>query len=160
MKMDWCSKRNIKLNMKKFTFKCDAVQVIGHCLTKEGLKPDPVEVKAILRIKKPDNAAAVHRLMGMVKYLSKLLGDLLWTYQASHPKDVPWFWTQEQDVAFDKIKEAVTSAPVLKYFDSSKPSEGSGDASSQKLGFVLTQEDHPVTYASRAPIQAEQCYSN
>ena len=74
-------------------------------------------------------------------------------------KDEPWFWTKEQYVAFDKIKEAVTSAPVLKYFDSSKPTEESGDASSQGLGFVLTQEDHPVTYASRALTQAEQRYS-
>ena len=56
-------------------------------------------------------------------------------------------------------REAVTSAPVLKYFDSSKPTEGSGDASSQGLGFVLTKEDHPVTYASRALTQAEQRYS-
>ena len=83
----------------------------------------------------------------------------LWTYQASNPKDVPWFWTQEQDDAFDKIKEAVTSAPVLKYFDSSKPTEGNGNASSQKLGFVLTQEDHPVTLVSRVLTQAEQRYS-
>ena len=71
-------------------------------------------------------------LMGMVKYLSKFLSDLS---QICEPirrlthKDVPWFWTKEQDVAFDKIKEAVTSAPVLTYFDSSKPTEGSGDAS-------------------------------
>ena len=160
--LDRCRERNIKLNKKKFTFKCDDVQFIGHRLTKEGLKPDPAKVKAILSMKKPDDVAAVQRLMGMVKYLSKFLSDLS---QICEPirrlthKDVPWFWTKEQDVAFDKIKEAVTTAPVLKYFDSSKPTEGSGDASSQGLGFVLTQEDHPVTYASRALTQAEQRYS-
>ena len=49
--------------------------------------------------------------------------------------------------------------PLSQYFDSSKPTEGSGDASSQGLGFVLTQEDPPVTYASRALTQAEQRYS-
>lgn len=160
--LDRCRERNIKLNKKKFTFQCDDVQFIGHRLTKEGLKPDPVKVKAILSMKKPEDVAAVQRLMGMVKYLSKFLSDLS---QICEPirrlthKDVPWFWTKEQDVAFDNIKEAVTTAPVLKYFDSSKPTEGSGDASSQGLGFVLTQEDHPVTYASRALTQAEQRYS-
>ena len=138
------------------------MQFIGHRLTKEGLKPDPAKVKAILSMKKPDDVTALQRLMGMVKYLSKFLSDLS---QICEPirrlthKDVPWYWTKEQDVAFYKIKEAVTSAPVLKYFDSSKPTEGSGDASSQGLGFVLTQEDHPVTYASRALTQAEQHYS-
>ena len=157
--LDRCRERNVKLNKKKFTFKCDDVQFIGHRLTKEGLKPDPAKVKAILSMKKPDDVAAVKRLMGMVKYLSKFLSDLSQICEPNRRlthKGVPWFWTKEQDVAFDKIKEAVTSAPVLKYFDSSKPTEGSGDASSQGLGFVLTQEDHPVTYASRALIQAEQ----
>ena len=95
-------------------------------------------------------------------YLSKFLGDLS---QVCEPirrlthKDEPWFWTKKQDVAFDKIKEAVTSAPALKYFDSSKPTKGSEDVSSQGLGFVLTLEDHPVTYASRALTQPEQRYS-
>ena len=107
------------------------MQFIGHRLTKEGLKPDPAKVKAILSMKKPDDIAAVQRLMGMVKYLSKFLGDL----------------------------SQICPAPVLKYFDSSKPTEGSGDASLQGLGFVLTQEDRLVTYASRALTQAEQHYS-
>ena len=44
-------------------------------------------------------------------------------------------------------------------FDSSKPTEGSGDASSQGLGLVLTQEDNPVTYASRALTQAKQRFA-
>ena len=67
------------------------------------------------------------------------------------------FGQKKQDVAFNMIKEAVTSAPVLKYFDSSEPTEGS--ASLQGLGFVLTQEKHPLTYACRALTQAEQRYS-
>ena len=141
--LDRCMEPNIKLNKKKFTFKCDDVQFIGHRLAKEGLKPDPAKVRAILNMKKPDDVAAVHRLMRLVKYLSKFLSDLS---QICEPirrlthKDVPW--TKEQDVAFNKIKEAVTSAPVLKYFDTSKPTKGGEGASSQGLGFVLTQEDH------------------
>ena len=71
--LDRCRERNIKLNKKKFAFKCDDVQFIGHCLTKEGLKPDPAKVKTILSMKKPDDVAAVQRLRGMVKYLSKFL---------------------------------------------------------------------------------------
>ena len=108
--LDRCRARNIKFSKKKCTFKCDDVQFIGHRLTKEGLKPDPAKVKAILSMKNPDDVAAEQRLMGMVKYLSKFLSDLS---QICEPirrlthKDVPWFWTKEQDVAFDKIKEAL-----------------------------------------------------
>ena len=52
------------------------MQFIGHRLTKEGLKPDPAKVKTIFSMNKPDDVAAVQRLMGMVKYLSKFLSDL------------------------------------------------------------------------------------
>ena len=74
--LERCRDRGIKLNKSKFTFKCEEVQFIGYRLTKHGLKPDPAKVNAICNMKKPDDVAAVQRLMGMVKYLSKFLGDL------------------------------------------------------------------------------------
>ena len=56
------------------------------------------------------------------------------------------------------MKEAVTTAPVLQHFDATKHTEGCGDASSQGIGFVLMQDEHPITYASRALMSAEQRY--
>ena len=57
--LDRCRERNIKLNKKKFTFKCEEVQFIGHGLIKESLKPDPAKLRAILSMKKPDDVTAV-----------------------------------------------------------------------------------------------------
>ncbi|KAK3746315.1 hypothetical protein QZH41_006887 [Actinostola sp. cb2023] len=157
-----CRERNIKLNKDKFDFKCEEVCFIGHRLTKEGLKLDPNKVNAIMNMMRPEDVPVVHRLIGMVKYLSKFLSDLS---QMCEPirklthKDEPWNWTEKQEQAFQNIKEAVASAPILKYFDAAKPTEGSGDASQHGIGFVLTQEDHPITYASRALTSAEQKYS-
>ncbi|PFX32000.1 Uncharacterized protein K02A2.6 [Stylophora pistillata] len=99
----WGRKRNIKLNKKKFTFKCDDVQFIGHRLMKEGLKPDPAKVKAILSMKKLDNIAAVQRLMDMVKYFSQFLSD---PSQICEPirrlthKDEPWFLDKRTGCCF------------------------------------------------------------
>ncbi|KAK3702062.1 hypothetical protein QZH41_004210 [Actinostola sp. cb2023] len=158
-----CRERNIKLNKDKFDFKCEEVCFIGHRLTKEGLKLDPNKVNAIMNMMRPEDVPAVQRLIGMVNYLSKFLSDLS---QMCEPirklthKDEPWNWTEKQEQAFQNIKEAVESAPILKYFDAAKPTEGSGDASQHGIGFVLTQEDHPITYASRALTSAEQKYSN
>ena len=101
-------------------------------------------------------------MIGLVKYLSKFLNNLS---QICKPirrlthKDAEWRWSAEQDEAFRKIKEAVTTAPVLQYFDATRNTEGCGDASSQGIGFVLTQDEHPITYASRALASAEQRYS-
>ena len=45
-------------------------------LTKEGLKPDPRKVDAILKMEKLKDVAAVQRLIGLVKYLAKFLDSL------------------------------------------------------------------------------------
>ncbi|KAK6191365.1 hypothetical protein SNE40_003075 [Patella caerulea] len=57
------------------------------------------------------------------------------------------------------MKDAVTSAPILKYFDPESPTEGQGDASSKGLGFALLQEDQPISYSSRTLTKAEKKYS-
>jgi len=69
-------------------------------------------------------------------------------------------WTHDQEDAFERIKHAVSNAPVLKYFFQQKyPTEGQGDGSKDGLGFVLMQQGQPVTFASRALTPAEQKYS-
>ena len=139
--LDHCRERHIKLTYE--------------------LKSNPRKVDAILKMEKPKDVAAVQRLIGLVKYLAKFLDSLSQMYEPirrlTH-KEIEWNWTHEQDEAFERIKAAVTTAPVLQYFDSSKPTQSCGDTSSQGLGFVLTQEDHRISYASRALTAAEQRY--
>ena len=69
-------------------------------------------------------------------------------------KDSPWEWSQEQEEAFTKIKKAVSTTPVSKFFTPSEPVEGEGDASEKGIGFDLMQEGQPVTYASRSLTKA------
>jgi len=57
------------------------------------------------------------------------------------------------------MKKAVSTAPVLKFFTPSAPTEGEGDASEKGIGFALMQQGQPVNYASRALTKAEQNYS-
>ena len=143
-------------------FKCSQVPFIGHLLTNERLKPDPQKVEAICNMPKPEDVQAVQCFVNTVKYLSRFLEDLS---DMSEPlrrlthKDAPWEWSQEQEEAFTKIKKAVSTAPVLKFFTPSEPVEGKGDASEKGIGFALMQEGQPVTYASRSLTKAEQNYS-
>ena len=160
--LERCQERNIKLNREKFMFKCSQVPFIGHLLTREGLKPDPQKVEAICNMPKPEDVQAVQRFVNTVKYLSRFpedLSDMSEPLRRLTHKDVPWEWSQEQEEAFVKIKTAVSTAPVLKFFTPSEPTEGEGDASEKGIGFALMQQGQPVTYASRALTKAEQNYS-
>ena len=160
--LDRCRTKGIKLNKDKFQFKCSEVSFIGHVMTKDGLKPDFRKVEAILKMERPADVPAVQRFIGLVKYLSKFLQDLSEMCEPlrhlTH-KDAEWIWSYEQEDAFERIKEAVVKALVLKYFGENDPPEGQRDASQDGLGFVLMQYGQPITFASRALTPAETRYS-
>ena len=66
----------------------------------------------------------------------------------------------EQQTAFEKTKTALTTLPVLAYFDKRKEYIIQTDASKTGLGAVLLQEGQPIVYASRTLTETEPRYSN
>ena len=58
-----------------------------------------------------------------------------------------------------RVKELIVSAPVLAYYDMSKPVTIQCDASKSGLGAALLQEGRPVAYSSRVMTQTEQNYA-
>ena len=61
--------------------------------------------------------------------------------------------------AFNKLKELITIAPVLRYPDFDKVFHITSDASNTAVGAVLSQEQHPISNFSRTLNSAEQNYS-
>ena len=153
--LERCQERNLK-NREKLRLKCTDV------LTPEGIKPYSRKVEAVLKMERPSDVAAVRRLAGLVNYLSKFLSklsELCEPLRRLTHKGVEWSWSTEQEKAFGSVKQAVTSAPILRYFNSSQPVEGQRDASANGIGFVLMQNGQPVSYSSRALTTSEKNYS-
>ena len=73
--------------------------------------------------------------------------------------DVKWHWTEHQERAFKKLKQLVTEAPVLKYFEPKEELTLQSDASDTGLGAVLTQNGQPIAFARRALTDAETRYT-
>ena len=74
-----------------------------------------------------------------------------------------WSWGPEEQRSFEQLKTCLTTAPVLRTFDSSRRSIVTTDASEVAIAAVLTQPDdagvhHPVAYESRKLTAAEQAY--
>ena len=57
-------------------------------------------------------------------------------------KDQPWGWKEEQRMAFEKLKTAISSESVLKLPDFEEPFEVHTDASDRAIGGVLVQDGH------------------
>src|ERR1700721_2529600 len=69
-------------------------------------------------------------------------------------KGVKFNWNQKADRAFNALKLAFTSAPILKHFDHSRPAILEADASSEALGGTVSQYDeegllHPCAFHTR-----------
>ena len=62
-------------------------------------------------------------------------------------------------MAFEGLKEAISTEPVLRFPDLDLPFEVQTDASDRALGGVLVQEGHPVAFESKKLNNAEQRYS-
>ena len=58
------------------------------------------------------------------------------------------------------MKEAITAASTLAYFDSSKPVTIQTDASKRGIGATLLQNGRPVAYASKSLTETESNYCN
>ena len=102
----------------------------------------------------------------MVNYLARYIPDLssrtLPLRQLLDQK-VMWMWSDEHEKAWQNLKKLVSSEPVLKFFDPTKPIKISTDASRCGLGAVLQQlhgeKWFPVAYASRSITDCESRYA-
>ena len=152
----------MKLNRSKCEFRRNNISYVGHVLTGQGVKPDPEKVRAVKEMPPPTNVKELQTLLGFVQYLAKFIANLS---EITAPlrqlleKDIQWHWDSEQQSAFELLKEKVSNAPVLRYYDPKKDLVMSVDASSKGLGSVILQKGQPIAYASRALTKAQQNYA-
>lgn len=74
-------------------------------------------------------------------------------------KGILFIWTSETETAFQTLKQALISAPVLALPDFSQPFIVETDASAKGIGAVLQQQGHPIAYVSKALGPKAQCLS-
>lgn len=157
-----CREKDIKLNVDKFKLRKQSVPYIGHLLTAEGLRIDPEKVRAIRELPRPTDVKGVQRLVGMLNYLSKfcdhLSEDCEVLRQLTH-QDNMWEWTEGHETALKRLKDKISNAPLLKYYDQAEELTLQCDASETGLGAALTQKGKPVAFSSRALTPTERGYA-
>lgn len=160
-------KSNLKLKAAKCHFFYRKVEFVGHLVSKEGIEMMPGKVKRVMDWPTPTDRTTLKGFLGLAGYYRRFVKDFAQTALALNrltSKTVPFKWGTEQKEAFEAMKIALTSAPVLckPRFDDDWTLEV--DASDSALGAVLGQEQedaevHPVYFWSRQLSKAEKNYS-
>jgi len=130
------------LNPEKCKFNQEEVTFAGFTLSQQGYKVDHSIVDAISQFPNPTNRTDLLSFFGLVNQLSSSTNVVAQVLTPLRPllstkNDVLWSPNHQQ--ASNAIKDTLTSTPVLSYFDASKPTRLSTDASRHGLGFILQQ---------------------
>jgi hypothetical protein len=144
-------RQHLFVKRSKCAFGVTSVPYLGHIIKETGVAMDPTKVKAIHDWPVPKSTRAVRGFLGLAGYYWRFVlnyGAIAAPLTALLKKE-GFSWSGEAAAAFEALKEAVTSAPVLTLPDFSKPFVVECDASTHGFGAVLLQEKHPLAFFSR-----------
>jgi hypothetical protein len=161
-----CRKFGLSLNPKKYHFAMQEGKLLGHIVSREGIKIDPKRVEAIDTINIPRNKKEIQSSLGKIIFLRrfipnfteivKLVTDML-------KKNSEGKWTNEAKESFKRIKKTIGEASVLAILDYLKEFLIFSFASEHTIAIVLLQKndegfEQPITFFSKILRDSELKY--
>lgn len=164
--LDRIKRCGLKLNKAKCEFNKREIEFLGHKISDKGIFPSPDKIKAVQKLKSPENINELRRVLGLFNFVTKFVHNAqinLSPLNELLKKENGWRWDSMQEDAFNKMKVLLTTAPALAYFEPCKEIIVSADASAYALGAVLLQRHgkvlRPVAYSSRSLNKSEKNYA-
>jgi hypothetical protein len=158
---------NLTLRPTKCAIGYERMKFLGYDVSGDGLRPSKSIVDKVLNAARPETKTQIRSFLALVGFyrqfianfasISAVLTDLT---RKGAPNNVVWEESHER--AFNVLKRAISSQPILKLPKVQEQFIIQTDASNRGLGAVLLQEwdgvRHPVAYASRKLLPREMNY--
>jgi hypothetical protein len=148
--------------LSKCSFYQSRIHYLGHVISTEGITVDPTKVEAIMEWPAPTNVTEVRSFMGLAGYyrlfvegFSKIANPIT----ELQKKSQKFVWTEKCAEAFRRLKESLTTAPILRVPDMGTDFLVCTDASKEGLGGVLMQDGRVIAYISRKLRRHEENYA-
>lgn len=147
------TKHQLKVKSSKCSFAQQRLAYLGHIVSPNGVSTDEEKIQVVRNWPTSTCVKELRGFLGLAGYyrkfvrhyglLSKPLTNLL-------RKGQIYMWTDETEKAFQALKHALVTAPVLAMPDFAEPFIVETDASDKGIGAVLMQKQHPIAFLSRA----------
>ena len=147
--------------LSKCEFWLKEVSFLGHIVSAEGIRVDPMKIEVVLKWKPPQNVTDVGSFLGLASYYRRFVQGF--SFIASPltrllRKGVKFEWDDKCQSNFERLKEILVEASVLIQPPLGKDYTMYSDASRIGLGCILMQDGKVVAYASRQLKPHEQNY--
>jgi len=128
---------------------------------------DPVKVAGVREWPTPGNKTDIQAFLGFVNFYQRFIRDFSAKarplFDLTRSEKV-WTWSGKEQMAFEDLKMAVTTAPVLVSPQDSEPFRVKADSSDFATGAVLSQQSttdgkwHPIAFYSKSLSSVERNY--
>ena len=146
----------LKIKLSKCDFLKRNITYLGHVISHEGIQVNDAKVKAIEGFPIPTTRKGVRQFLGMASFFRRFIKDfssIAAPLTELTKESVSFSWGERENAAFEKLKQSLVSAPVLRFPDFDLPFVLVTDASQEGLGSCLMQKVdqkfHPIAYFSR-----------
>lgn len=144
--MNSLKENNLQLRISKCLFYAKQFEYLGHIISKEGMQANPKKVEIIKNYPRPNTIKHIQSFLGLCNYFRRYVKDFS---KISKPltallkKEMPFIWTDTQQVAFEKLKIALAEEVMLKFPDFNELFYVTTDASNIAIGAMLSQGELP-----------------
>ena len=156
---------NLKLKPSRCSLFQDECTFLGHTVVCEGTTCEKSKVEAVASWPVPTCVSEVRSFLGTASYYRKYIqgfADIASPLTNLTKKNQKFVWTEKCQSAFERLKEALVSAPILAYPTKEGRFVLDTDASATAIGAVLSQiqdgEEKVIAYANCALSSSRQNY--
>ena len=133
---------SLRLKLKKCSFLKSETTYLGFVINNQGVIPEKRKVDIIRNLLPPKTVREVRSFIGMCSYYRRFIphfSEIAEPIISLTRKFARFNWTDECQVAFDKLKDKLVELPLLSFPDPSLPYQLYTDASDKCIGACLTQ---------------------
>lgn len=157
----------LRCNLSKCAFFKRDIEYLGNTLTEDGVQPSDSKVEALKRLPHPTNHSELQTFIGKMTYYHRFIPNFA-TISAPlnrlRRKHVEFCWGEEEEKAFQQLKNALIDVTRLVPYHSEFPLILATDASSYGVGAALSTRypdgsERPIAFASKTLNDTEKRYS-
>ena len=109
----------LKMNPLKCAFGISAGKFLGLIIHEKGIEVDPKGIEAMRKVEAPTCKKDLQKFLGKVNFLRRFISNLSGKIDAFTPilrlkDEIEFTWWVERQEAFKKIKDYLSSPPILK----------------------------------------------
>ncbi|KFM68617.1 Transposon Ty3-I Gag-Pol polyprotein, partial [Stegodyphus mimosarum] len=152
----------LTINASKCKFATKELKYLGYKISQKGIETQDSKIKAIKSFPPPKTAKKLSSFLGLCSYYRSFIKDfanIVEPLLVLKRKKSKFTWTAEANTAFEKLKEALINAPVLKFPEGDENLEIAADASDYAIGAVLMQKGHPLAFFSKTLNATQRNYT-